>query len=146
MMQDIQDLLDERKRTMQDFSPDWRAINMYAIIREDLSMDAGKRASQIGHAFVDAYDAAKLENPDIASLYKGSGHGTKVCMFAKNLNQLLKGYRECRALKIPCALIIDRKHVLPPHFNGDPIITAIGIGPAYKDVVAHITKLYRLIK
>jgi len=143
---DIQALLDERKRTMAEFKEDYEPLNMYAIYRADLDMPPGKLAAQTGHAFINAWDKAKLERPDIASQYKGTGNGTKITMYAKNLSQLIRAYRECQAANIPCDLIIDRGHILLPHFTGEPIITALGIGPAYRHEIAHITKRYTMSK
>lgn len=143
---DIQELLDERKRTMEAFRSDHRPLNLYAIYRADLEMPPGKLAAQCGHAYADALDAAEATMPGIKAQYRGSGHGTKLCMTAKNLGQLLRAYREAKEAGIPCALIIDRGHILPPHFTGEPIITALGIGPVYQDEAQHITKRYTLAK
>ena len=139
-------MLDERKESMKAFSEDYRLLNMYGIFRQDLEMSIGKLGSQSGHAFDMCHDLAKIERPEITAQYKGSGNGTKICMWAKNLGQLIRAYRDCKATKIPCILIIDRNHIQLPHFDGQPIITALGIGPAYKDEMAHITKCYTLIK
>lgn len=141
---EIQALLDERLRTMQDFTEDHRPLNLYAIYRKDLDMPPGKLAAQCGHAYVNAHDEAKLLRPEVTAGYKGTGNGTKICMYAKNVGQLLRAYQEAKEAGLPCALIIDRGHVLPPHFDGKPIITAVGIGPVYADEVKHITKRYTL--
>lgn len=143
---DIQAMLDERERTMADFTEDHRPLALYAIYRADLDMPTGKLIAQCGHAFDMAHDRARLERPSITAQYRGTGNGTKLTMYAKNTGQLIRAYREAKAAGIPCELIIDRGHVLPPHFDGKPIITALGIGPAYKDEVAHITKRYTLAK
>lgn len=140
--QHIQALLDERTRTMAEFTPNHVSLNMYAIYRADLEMPPGKLSAQCGHAYVNALDKAKIERPAITLGYKGTGNGTKICMYAKNLGQLLRAYKELLAAGIPCDLIIDRGHVLPPHFDGKPIITALGIGPAYREEIAHILKRY----
>lgn len=141
---DIQALLDERARTMRLFTESHRPMALYAIYRADLEMPLGKLAAQCGHAFQNAWDRARETRPEIASQYKGTGNGTKICMYAKNLNQLIQAYREAQALGLPCDLIIDRGHVLAPQFDGQPIITALGIGPAFKDEIATITKRYTL--
>lgn len=143
---DIQALLDERKQTMALFTDNYKALNMYALFRADLEMSPGKMAAQAGHAFDICHDKAKLLRPEITAQYKGTGNGTKICMYAKNLGQLIRAYRDCQASNIPCELIIDRGHILPPHFDGNPIITCLGIGPAYKEEIAHITKRYTMIK
>lgn len=143
---DIQALLDERKRTMAFFTDDYKPLNMYAIFRADLEMSPGKLTAQGGHAFDITHDKAKFLRPEITSQYRGTGNGTKICMYAKNLHQLIRAYRDCIQLNIPCELIIDRGHILLPHFDGNPIITALGIGPAYKEEMINITKRYTLIK
>jgi peptidyl-tRNA hydrolase len=143
---DIQAMLDERARTMLDFTAEHRPINMYAIYRRDLEMPAEKLAAQTGHAYVNAWGKAKEQRPDIAAQYKGTGNGTKICMYAKNLGQLIRAYRDAMAAGLPCDLIIDRGHILPPHFDGNPIITALGIGPVYEDEVKNITKRYSMTK
>lgn len=143
---DIQALLDERLETMKAFSENYRPLNMYAIYRADLEMTPDKLAAQMGHAFINAWDKAQHQRPEIASQYKGTGNGTKIIMYSKNLGQLIRAYRDCLEAKIPCDLIIDRGHIMLPHFDGKPIITALGIGPAYKDEISHITKRYTMAK
>lgn len=141
---DIQAMLDERKRTMLDFVPDHRPLNLYAIYAADLEMPPGKLAAQTGHAYLNAWDKANEMRPEITAKYKGTGNGTKICMYAKNTGQLIRAYRDAIAAGIPCDLIIDRGDILPPHFTGEPIITAVGFGPAYADEVKHITKRYTM--
>ena len=143
---DIQAMLDQRKSTMSAFTAEHRALNMYAIFRADLDMTPGKLCAQGGHAFLQAYEKALIQRPEITSHYKGTGNGTKISMYAKNLGQLIRAYRDCQKDSIPCELIIDRSHIILPHFTGNPIITALGIGPAYKDEIAHITRRYTLLK
>jgi peptidyl-tRNA hydrolase, PTH2 family len=142
----IQAMLDERERTMATFTDDYRPLNMYAIYRTDLYMDSHKLGAQLGHAYVNAWDNAKVLRPELASQYKGTGNGTKIVMYGKNVRSLIVAYDECKSLGIPCDLIIDRGHIYLPHFDGRPIITALGIGPAYQDEVAHITKKFTMIK
>lgn len=139
---DIQTMLDERKRTMALFTEDHRPLKMYAIYNAELEMKPGKLASQCGHAFVNAHDKAKIERPGITSEYKGTGNGTKIIMYAKNQHQLIRAYKDAVAAGLPCDLIIDRGHVELPHFTGEPIITAVGIGPVYMEEVKDITKRY----
>ena len=142
---DILALLQERQRTMLEFSPHHKPLNMYALARRDLEMSPGKLASQIGHAFHLGYKNALEQRPLITANYEGTGCGTKICMYAKNLTQLIRAYRDCQRLGLPCVLIIDRGHVLPPHFDGQPIITALGIGPVYRDEAHEVTKRYTQI-
>lgn len=138
---ELQALLDERARTMLAFTADHRPMNLYAVYRSDLNMDPGKLVAQCGHAYQFSLNAARALNPNIDAEYEGTGNGTKLCMYAKNEGQLMRAFREAKAAGLPCALIVDRGHVIPgTAFDGKPILTAIGIGPCFKDEVAHITK------
>jgi peptidyl-tRNA hydrolase, PTH2 family len=119
---------------------------LYAIIREDLEMPPGKLSSQSGHAFLNAYIDSLAKRPDIAAHYQRDGIGTKVCLKAKNQDKLMQAYLACIDAGIPCSLIIDQHHIMPPHFTGEPIITALGIGPARKAEINHITKRFSLCK
>ena len=114
---------------------------MYAIAVRDWHMSNGKLAAQCGHAFVNALDRAP---PIRKEEYHKDGIGTKVCLEA-SLERILDIHQRCNDLGIPNALIIDSGHVLPPHFTGEPIITALGIGPVYRHEVPFLRKL-QLIK
>lgn len=142
----FQALLDERARTMAEFTDEHRPLNLYALYRADLDMPPGKLAAQCGHAYDMAHDYAKLVRPGLTMQYKGSGNGTKVCMYAKNEAQLARAYDDAIAAGIPCVIIADRGHILPPHFDGRPVITALGIGPAYRDEVEHFMKRYTVTR
>jgi peptidyl-tRNA hydrolase len=141
---DIQAMLDERNRTMAEFTPDHRPIKMYAIFDKSLEMSPSKLSAQTGHAFCLALKEARKKDPDIEDRYMGTGNGTKVLMYAKNESGLIRAFKEAKAAGFPCALIIDRGHVLLPHFDGNAIITAVGIGPVYEDEARAITKRYTL--
>jgi PTH2 family peptidyl-tRNA hydrolase len=143
---DIQAMLDERERTMADFTVDHRPLKLYAVYRADLEMPTGKLIAQCGHAYDMAMARARHERPEITAQYRGTGNGTKLAMYARNLGQLLRAYREAKSAGLPCELIIDRGHILAPHFTGKPIITALGIGPAYRDEAEHITKRLTLAR
>lgn len=142
----IEQLLEDRARTMKEFTAGHRPLNMYAIYRADLEMPPEKLAAQCGHAFARAYENACQLDPEIGARYKGTGNGTKICMYAKNQGQLLRAYRDMLEQGVPCELIIDRGHVLLPHFTGAPIITALGIGPVYRDTIANTLKRYSMTK
>lgn len=106
-------------------------------------MSAGKLASQAGHAFLDAYDQCRKEYPDRATEYNTSG--TKVVLRAKSLDHLLRAEQESKSLGIPCSLITDSGHIMPPHFDGNNIVTALGIGPATRSEIKRITKRFQLV-
>lgn len=114
---------------------------MYAIARTDLHMSAGKLSAQCGHAFVDAFERAP---PERKQMYRSDGHGTKVVLGA-SLEQLMLIKEMCDYHNVPYALIVDSGHVMPPHFNGEPIITALGISPVYRHEVKFLKPL-QLIK
>jgi len=109
-------------------------------------MPAGKLSAQTGHAYGDARDDAERIDPERAQRYRDPGTGgSKVSLKAKNANQLVRAYREALEAGLPCALIVDQHHVMPPHFTGDPIITAVGIGPCTQAEVRHITKRFNCL-
>ncbi|AOG03486.1 aminoacyl-tRNA hydrolase [Bosea sp. RAC05] len=108
-------------------------------------MPAGKMSSQAGHAYTDALWNAFDQDPDLALRYRRDGvGGSKVTLKAKNEAAILRAQRECEEAGIPHALIIDRDHILPPHFTGQPIVTAIGIGPSTRAEARHITKRFQV--
>jgi peptidyl-tRNA hydrolase len=109
-------------------------------------MTNGKLASQAGHAFLDCFTECIKRDPDRADDYKRDSMGTKVVLGAKNDQQLLQAYEQAKQKGLPCALIIDSGHIMLPHFDGSPIITALGIGPAYRDEIHEITKRFQLVK
>lgn len=109
-------------------------------------MSPGKLASQAGHAFLDTFAVCQKENPELAAEYHSGRHGTKVVAGATNEGQLMKAYELAKAAGLPCALIIDSGHVMPPFFDGNPIVTALGIGPARRDEIHAITKRFQLVK
>lgn len=117
-------------------------LYLYAIVRKDLEMPPGKLASQAGHAFTDSLCLALDQDPDRFHNYRNGHGGSKVVLKAKGETQLINTYNRIRELGIPCTMIVDQKHVMPPHFDGSPIITALGIGPCYRDEVYHAIKKF----
>lgn len=115
---------------------------MYAILRADLNMPAGKAASQAGHAFLDAYSKA---NPEIREAYRADGEGTKVVLIARNEGVLQAAYARAQDLGLPAAIVVESGHILPPVFDGSPIVTALGIGPVSHAKAKQITKRFRLM-
>ena len=121
-------------------------LYQYAIVRGDLDMPSGKLSAQTGHAYTDSLFNAMISDPERALAYRDRTRGgSKVTVKAKNVTQLLKAYNAAKAAGIPCSLIVDQHHILPPHFDGNPIITAVGIGPCTKEECREITKKFRCI-
>jgi len=107
-------------------------------------MPAGKLSAQAGHAFTDALCDALDHDPERFQSYRRDGiGGSKVTLLVKNEYALRRAYAEAIAAGLPAALITDSGHVMPPHFDGSPIVTALGIGPCRRDECRHITKKIR---
>lgn len=100
-------------------------------------MSKGKFAAMAGHAFLDAYVKA---DPERVQHYDG----TKVVLEAESLEHLQLALEVANCSGIPAALVTDSVHVMPPHFDGSPIVVSLGIGPATRAEVKHITKQFKL--
>lgn len=121
-------------------------LYLYAIVSRNLEMPSGKLAAQAGHAFGDAFEIARAMSPQNVERYRNADNGgSKVVLSAKNQNQLIKAYNQLRREGIPCAMIVDQEHILPPHFDGSPVITALGVGPCAKKDIRHITKKFQCV-
>ena len=106
-------------------------------------MTPGKIASQAGHAYLGAFLKCQELNPTVLAEYLKDFPGTKVCLNGKNLDALLRVQSEAQAANIPCSLITDSGCL--NFFNGQPIITAIGLGPANNQQIKHITRRFQLL-
>jgi peptidyl-tRNA hydrolase len=106
-------------------------------------MSAGKIASQAGHAYLGAFLQCQALVPQLLAEYLKSFPGTKVCLKAKNLEALLRAHARAQCAGIPCSLIIDSG--CPDFFDGQPIITALGLGPANESQIQHITRRFQLL-
>lgn len=90
-------------------------------------MSQGKANAQCGHAYVAAAIGA-LGTPE-GDAYARLSPGTKICLDGGSLEKMQLLIEQLSLQGIPCFPIIDRDHVEPPHFDGSPILTAIGLGP-----------------
>lgn len=99
-------------------------------------MSPGKAASQAGHAFLDSFLSA---SPHIAEAYHADGMGIKVVLAAEGEHELRTLYTTAQGLGLPCALVVDSNHIMPPHFDGSPIVTALGIGPVTREQAKPLT-------
>ena len=113
------------------------------MVRTDLGMAPGKLRSQAGHAYLGAFLKCQELNPQLLAEYLEDLPGTKVCLNGRNLDVLLRAKAEAEASGIPCSLITDSG--CPDFFNGQPIITALGLGPAKKSQIKHITRRFQLL-
>lgn len=113
---------------------------MYAVIRADLAMPPGKLSAQAGHAYTDALLSCLADDPASFAAFRASGLGSKVTLAARGLDEILRLRDACLDLGLPHALVVDSGHVLPPHFDGSPIVTALGIGPCRRERLRAMTK------
>jgi peptidyl-tRNA hydrolase len=106
-------------------------------------MDAGKIASQSGHAYLGAFVHA---SPDIQSEYHSEfpkSPGTKICLKVDTLGQLMLAENAAKKAGLPVFRVVDSG--CKNFFDGKPIVTALGIGPAKKDQIKHITNKFKLL-
>ena len=112
-------------------------------MRNDLGMEPGKIASQAGHAYLGAFVQAMLELQRKYHTEFPKSPGTKICLQADNLGQLILADNEAKKLGIPHFRVIDSG--CSNFFGGKPIVTALGLGPATKDQTKSITGKFRLL-
>lgn len=121
-------------------------LYLYAIVRKDIHMPPGKLSAQAGHAYTDALATALKDDPTRFNNYRDDTKGgSKVTMKSKNESQLIKAYNLAKEAGLPCSIVVDREHVLPPDFDGSPIITALGIGPCTQAEAKSITKRFNCL-
>lgn len=110
-------------------------------------MPPGKMASQACHAAKNCAIIAGRRDPALLRLYQGPDFlGTQIVLCAKSETALLKAHDAARQAGLLTSLIIDKGHVMPPHFDGSPIITALGIGPCTKAAAHAITKRFASVR
>jgi len=115
------------------------------LVRTDLGMSCGKMCSQASHAALGAFLQCKDSNIQQAYHSEFPEHpGTKVCLSVKNLDQLLIAEQKAIEAGLSVFRVVDSGCM--NFFNGEPTITALGIGPATKAQVKHITKKFELMK
>lgn len=106
-------------------------------------MSPGKQASQAGHAYV---GAALLADPAVLSEYHKDfpqAPGTKVCLTG-TLDDILRAQADAQRHGIPHFLVVDSG--CPNFFNGEPIITALGLGPIRRAQANLITRKFKLVQ
>lgn len=103
----------------------------------------GKIASQAGHAYLGAFINS---SPEIQKVYHAEfpdSPGTKVCLQVKNLDQLLIAEQKAIEAGLSVFRVVDSG--CENFFNGEPTITALGIGPCFKKEIKHITQKLKLL-
>lgn len=94
------------------------------MVRRDLKMPIGKACSQAGHAYLMSFLAADAERQ---RRYHSDGLGTKICLEARSLDELLRAEAWAKSAGLPCSLITDTGNNTT--FGGVATISALGIGP-----------------
>lgn len=110
-------------------------------------MTPGKMASQACHAAKNCVLLASRRDPELLRVYQGPDFiGTQIILQAKNENALRAAHEAAEAAGLITSLIIDKNHIIPgTAFDGQPIITALGIGPCTKEQAHAITKKFRVV-
>lgn len=139
----LQEILLQRKQSMACFTEGYEPVNMYALVRADLEMNAGKMSAQVSHGMS---QLARECESGVWQEYVGSGHGTKIIMQVKGLVQLMGVAKKLKEQNIPFTYVVDRGHVMLPHFDGNPIATAIVFGPVKKASVKRILNVASEVK
>ena len=116
----------------------------YILIRKDLNMPPGKMASQAIHASRLSLLKYLKDNPHRAEEFITLNTcGSAVTLLARHIADLERAQREAEQAGLPYALFSDSGHIMPPHFLGDPITTALAIGPAPREAMRSITKRFQ---
>ena len=107
-------------------------------------MESGKIASQAGHAFLGAF--LKCKDRDVINEYHKDfpkSPGTKICLKVSNLIELHRIENEARQIGLSTFIVVDSG--CPNFFNGQPTVTALGIGPATKEQIQYLTNELKLL-
>jgi peptidyl-tRNA hydrolase len=105
-------------------------------------MTKGKAASQAGHAFLDSFLTA---SKDQTQAYLADG-GTKIVLSIAGERELCDLFYKAKVADLPCAMVVEENHIMPPSFDGSPIVTAVGIGPVERSKAKALTRGLRLMR
>lgn len=110
-------------------------------------MPAGKLAAQATHAARISLLKYISQHPEHLEEFISLGScGSVVVLQAKNLSQLEDCHAKALSENFPTALFTDSEHILLPHFDGSPVVTALSIGPAPRQTMRHLTKKFRCVQ
>tara|TARA_Y100000310_G_C20509722_1_gene728214 strand:+ start:371 stop:709 length:339 start_codon:yes stop_codon:yes gene_type:complete len=101
------------------------------LVRQDLKMEKGKLAAQVGHACVDA-----TLNSSKNKVHEWKQEGMKkIVLKVKDLKELKKYLIDAKSSGLTTALIKDAGKT----FFTKPTITCLGIGPDDEDKIDSLT-------
>lgn len=103
-------------------------------------MTPGKAAAQAGHAFCHTLLSC---SPELLHAYHAGDLGTKVCLQARDLAHIQTLHERATALGLPNFLVTDHGHAA--FRDGQPTVTALGVGPATREQVKHLLKSLPLL-
>lgn len=122
------------------------ALYSYILLRTDIDMPPGKMASQAVHAGRLSLLHYLRNNPHRADEFiQLNSCGSVVALRTKNLSEIERAAREAAEAGLPWALFSDSGHILPPDFLGDPVVTALAIGPSERHLLRPITRRFRCV-
>jgi PTH2 family peptidyl-tRNA hydrolase len=120
------------------------------VVRKDLKMGWGKMAAQVSHAsqaaahtnylIMDGYVWGYAPPECVKEWLRNSF--TKVCVWAKDFDELIEMHDKARNAGLPCSLIKDSGRTV---FKGVPTYTTVGVGPGEVSEIDKITGHLRLI-
>lgn len=106
-------------------------------------MPPGKLAAQAAHAAAQSLIACLTQNPHWTPWLRQLPHsGTRVVLQAPNADALHDVHARAQHLGLPSALFEDSGHLLPPHFTGQRILTALGLGPAPRALLRPLVRRF----
>ena len=106
-------------------------------------MTPGKTSAQAGHAYLGSF---LRSSPQTQSEYHKEfpeHPGTKICLKCDNIGQLLLAENAAKEAGIPYFKVTDSG--CENFYGGKPIVTALGLGPATKAQIKHITRRFQLL-
>lgn len=109
-------------------------------------MTPGRLAAQACHAAKNCALLAQRHDPELLKLYQGPDFiGTQIILKAKNEGALRRAYEEAKTVGLITSLITDKGNIYPGFSDGEPIVTALGIGPCTKEQAHAITKRFSAV-
>lgn len=110
-------------------------------------MTPGKMASQACHAAKNCVLLASRRDPALLRVYQGPDEiGTQIILKAKNEGALRRAQEAAEEAGLITNLVIDKNHIIEgTAFDGNPIVTALGIGPCTQEQAHAITKRFSAV-
>jgi len=110
-------------------------------------MSSGKLAAQATHAGRLSLLQFIKHHPERMDEFLGChSAGSVVTLRAPTVRHLEAAREQAVSAGLPCALFEDSGHVMLPHFDGSPVVTALAIGPAPRSAMRAITKKFQVVK